>query len=130
MVVQYKLSIVVLLHYQYHSRIGDLLLFVLMRFVFFPSKKEAKEIVWGRCHIERTVLATEIEVMFGVGLDETQQTDQTQPSSPPIFVCKICETKLQNIAEIQNQVVQLKHKLQSYLASLHPCSPILHPFTL
>ena len=26
---------------------GDLLLFVQMRFIFFPSKKEAKEIVWG-----------------------------------------------------------------------------------
>ena len=28
------------------------------------SKKEAKEIVWGRCNVERTVLATEVEVMF------------------------------------------------------------------
>ena len=40
-----------------------------MGFVFFPSKKEAKEVVWGRCNVERTVLATEVEVMFGVGLD-------------------------------------------------------------
>ena len=81
MVVQYKLSIVVLLRYQNHrgSPIGDLLLFVQMRFVFFPSKKEAKEIVWERCNVERTVLATEVEMMFGVGLDEIQETDQTQP---------------------------------------------------
>ena len=53
-----------------------------MRFVFFPSKKEAKEIIWGRCNVEMTVLATEIEVMFGMGLDEIQETDQTQPSPP------------------------------------------------
>ena len=93
--VQYKLSIVVLLLYQNTRSInGDLLLFMQMRFVFFPSKKEEKEIV--------SVLATEVEVTFGVGHDEIQETDQTQPSSPPIFVCKSCETKLQNIAEIQN----------------------------
>ena len=66
---------------------GDLLLFVQMRFVFFPSKKEAEEIVWERCNVERTVLATEVEVMFGVGLDEIQETDQTQPK-PHIFVRK------------------------------------------
>ena len=44
MVVQYKLSIVVLPLYQNiedHSINGDLLLFVQMRFVFFSSKKEA-----------------------------------------------------------------------------------------
>ena len=57
----------------------DLLLFVQIRFVFFPSKKEAKEIVWERCNVERIVLATEVEVMFGVGVDEIQETDQTQP---------------------------------------------------
>ena len=44
--------------------------------VFFPSKKEAKEIVCGRCNVERTVLATEVVVMFEVGLDEIQETDQ------------------------------------------------------
>ena len=54
-----------------------------------------------------------LEMMFGVGVDEIQETDQTQPSSPPILVWKSCETKLQNIADIQTQVVQLKHKLQS-----------------
>ena len=57
-----------------------------MRFVFFPNKKEAKEIVWERCNVERIVLATEVEVMFRVGLDEIQETDPTQPSSAgPLF---------------------------------------------
>ena len=37
------------------------------------AKKEAKE----ACNVARTVLATEIEVMFGVGLDEIQETANT-----------------------------------------------------
>ena len=44
---------------------GDLLLFVQILFVFFPSKKEEEEIVWERCNVERIVLGTEVEVMFG-----------------------------------------------------------------
>ena len=66
-----------------HSIINDdLLLFVQMRFIFFSKQKRGEEIVWGRCNVERTVLATEAEVMFGVGLDEIQETDLTQPSPP------------------------------------------------
>ena len=63
------------------------------------AKKRRKRL-YGKGVMLRTVLATEVEVMLGVGLDEIQETDQTQPSSPPIYVCKSCETKLQNIAEI------------------------------
>ena len=40
----------------------DLLLCMQMRFVFFPSKREVKEIVWERYNVDRTVLATEVEV--------------------------------------------------------------------
>ena len=87
-----------------------------------PKQKRRKRLYGEACNVVRTVLATEVEVMSGVGLDEIQETEQTQPSSPPIFVCKSCETKLQNIADIQNQVVQQKHELQSYLTSLHPLS--------
>ena len=86
------------------------------------AKKRRKRLYGEACNVARTVLATEVEVMFGVGLDEIQETEQTQCSSPPIFVCKSCQTKLQNIADKQNQVVQQKHELRSYLTSLHPLS--------
>ena len=69
-----------------------------------------RKILYGEaCNVSRTVLVIEVEVMFGVGLDEIQETEQTQPSSHPIFVCKSCETKLQNIVKIQNQVVFTPH---------------------
>ena len=68
---------------------GDLLLFMQIWFVFFPSKTEGKEILWERCNVERTVLATEVEVLFGVRLDEIQETDHTQPSGPPIYFARV-----------------------------------------
>ena len=129
MVVQYKLSIVVL-----HCAIkttrgspsinGDLL----MQFVFFPSKKEAKENVWGRCNVEMTILATEVEMMFGMGLDEIQETDQTYlqelwNQAPE----HSRDTKSGGTTETRIAVIScIPSPLQSYLASPHESDRTLH----
>ena len=79
------------------------------------EKKRRKRLYGPSCKTARDVLDGELSAIFDLQLKDFLNTEGTK-----CFVCKHCNSKLNSIQDLKNQVSLLRNEIKPYLEAFQP----------